>query len=54
MADHRGDADEVFITWVRLACPVCGLEVELLEEPALPLVVCAQCPSRPHLERSAA
>jgi hypothetical protein len=50
----RDQADEVGIRFVRLACPTCGLEVELLDQPALPLVTCVRCPARPHLERTAA
>jgi len=36
-----------------LGCPICGLEVLVIDLLISPIVWCARCPSTPRLERSA-
>jgi hypothetical protein len=46
MVDHREEQDR----WAKLTllgCPVCGVEVLVIDLPVSPFVWCASCPATP-------
>lgn len=49
MTDYRAAADDRFIQWIRLACPKCGVGVEVLAGMPSLVAWCTRCPGRPML-----